>query len=87
MSAFNGYPFSAVAGQDKAKTALVISAVNPGAGGVLLCGEKGTAKSTLVRGLGELICEDVCELPLNVTEDSAAWRSLFSKGRTAVFFI
>ena len=69
MSAFNGYPFSAVAGQDKAKTALVISAVNPGAGGVLLCGEKGTAKSTLVRGLGELICEDVCELPLNVTED------------------
>ena len=69
MREYNGYPFSAVAGQDKAKTALIISAVNPSAGGVLLSGEKGTAKSTLVRGLGALIGEDVCELPLNVTED------------------
>jgi len=43
------YPFSAVVGQDKAKTALILSAVEPGMGGVLLTGQKGTGKSTLVR--------------------------------------
>ncbi|PIE51806.1 magnesium chelatase ATPase subunit I [Candidatus Fermentibacteria bacterium] len=43
------YPFSAVVGQDKAKTALILSAVDPDMGGVLLTGQKGTGKSTLVR--------------------------------------
>jgi len=44
-------PFSAVVGQDDARLALLLGAVDPGVGGVLLSGEKGTAKTTLVRGL------------------------------------
>ena len=46
------YPFSAVVGQERAKQALLCLAVEPRIGGVLLCGEKGTAKSTLVRAMG-----------------------------------
>lgn len=41
------YPFTAVVGQERAKQALLCLAVEPRIGGVLLCGEKGTAKSTL----------------------------------------
>jgi magnesium chelatase subunit D len=44
-------PFSAVVGQDDARLALLLGAVDPGIGGVLLTGEKGTAKTTLVRAL------------------------------------
>ena len=64
------YPFSAIVGQDKLKKALLINIVNPSVGGVLISGEKGTGKSTLVRGLGNLIQDmEVIELPLNATED------------------
>ncbi len=45
----HSFPFSAIVGQDKAKTALILSAVEPRMGGVLLTGQKGTGKSTLVR--------------------------------------
>ena len=44
------YPFTAIVGQDDARLALLLCAVNPRIGGVVLSGEKGTAKSTLVRG-------------------------------------
>ena len=47
----SGLPFSAVVGQDDARLALLLGAVDPGIGGVLLTGEKGTAKTTLVRAL------------------------------------
>lgn len=64
------YPFSAVVGQETVKQALMLCAVNPAIGGVLLAGEKGTAKSTLVRGLAELLeSAPFVELPLNTTED------------------
>ena len=49
------YPFTAVVGQDEARLALLLCAVNPRIGGVILSGEKGTAKSTVVRGLVELL--------------------------------
>lgn len=49
------YPFSAVVGQERLKLALILSAIAPGIGGVLIRGEKGTAKSTIVRGLGPLL--------------------------------
>ncbi|MBN1165927.1 MAG: putative cobaltochelatase [Methanospirillaceae archaeon] len=49
------YPFSAIVGQDQMKKALILNAVNPGIGGVLIRGEKGTAKSTAVRGLAYLL--------------------------------
>jgi magnesium chelatase subunit D len=48
-------PFSAVVGQDDARLALLLGAVDPGIGGVLLTGEKGTAKTTLVRGLAGVL--------------------------------
>jgi Mg-chelatase subunit ChlI len=45
----NSFPFSAIVRQDKAKIALILSAVDPGMGGVLLTGQKGTGKTTIVR--------------------------------------
>ena len=49
------YPFSAIVGQDDLKMALLINAVSPEVGGVLVRGEKGTAKSTAVRALARLL--------------------------------
>lgn len=49
------YPFAAIVGQEALKTALLLCAVNPGIGGVLIRGEKGTAKSTVARGLSEIL--------------------------------
>ncbi len=45
------YPFSAIVAQDKLKQALLLCAINPSIGGLLIQGDKGTAKSTAVRGL------------------------------------
>lgn len=63
------YPFAAIVGQERVKRALLYNLIEPRIGGVLLCGEKGTAKSTLVRGLAELTERKVIDLPLSVTED------------------
>src|SRR5881398_601854 len=51
------YPFTAIVGQDPMKMALVLNAINPSIGGVLIRGEKGTAKSTAVRALARLLPE------------------------------
>ena len=64
------FPFSAILGQDRMKNALIWNVVNPHIGGALFSGQKGTAKSTLVRALAQLLRDiRVVELPLNVTED------------------
>ncbi|QDR79086.1 putative cobaltochelatase [Sporomusa termitida] len=49
------YPFAALVGQENLQLGLVLHAVNPQLGGILIRGEKGTAKSTAVRGLAEVL--------------------------------
>ncbi|HIE30929.1 MAG TPA: putative cobaltochelatase [Methanosarcinales archaeon] len=49
--------FTAIVGQENMKKALILNAINPRIGGVLIRGEKGTAKSTAVRALAELLPE------------------------------
>jgi magnesium chelatase subunit D len=53
----SGFPFSAVVGMDDLRLALVLNAVSPAIGGVLVQGEKGTAKSTMVRALAAVLPE------------------------------
>ena len=70
MAKGTAYPFAAVVGQSDVKDALLIVLTNPRAGGVLIAGESGTAKSVLVRAVAEVAAGDgIVELPLNATED------------------
>jgi magnesium chelatase subunit D len=50
-----GFPLAALVGQEQLKTALLLCAVNPGIGGVLIRGDKGSAKSTAARGLAAVM--------------------------------
>lgn len=62
------YPFTAIVGQEKMKLALMLNVINPGLSGVLIRGEKGTAKSTAVRALADILpgipvfCDDPYQL-------------------------
>jgi len=57
ISVRHPYPFTAIVGQDQMKLALTLNAINPRIGGVLVRGERGTAKSTAVRALAALLPE------------------------------
>jgi len=70
------YPFTAVLGQEEMKLALLLNAVNPLVGGVVIRGQKGTAKSTAARALQAIMpaLEDqrdapFVDFPLGATED------------------
>lgn len=67
------YPFTAIVGQEKMKEAILLNLVDPGLGGVLIRGQKGTAKTTVVRAIPDLIdTMKVVEIPANATEDRVA---------------
>jgi magnesium chelatase subunit D len=65
------FPFCAVIGQPDAQLALLLAAIDPAIGGVLLRGDKGSARSTLARGLAGLLPGSVrfVDVSLGVTED------------------
>ena len=63
------YPWSAVVGQDALKRALILCAIDPGIGGVLLSGPRGVAKTTLARALAQLVEGAFVELPLGASEE------------------
>ncbi len=73
------FPFAAIVGQDEMKQALLIAAVDPRIGGVLVFGDRGTGKSTAVRALAALLpkirvvtgCPYGCD-PAAITCDCAA---------------
>jgi len=70
------YPFSAILAQEEMKLSLLLNAINPAIGGVVVRGQKGTAKSTAARGLRDLLPAlpdggrpAFVDFPLGATED------------------
>jgi Mg-chelatase subunit ChlI len=79
------FPFTAIVGQERMKRALVLNAVDPRIGGVLIRGERGTAKSTAARALSALLpdLEVFAESPFNDDPSSPTTWSDWTKDRKA----
>src|SRR6056297_4325136 len=76
------FPFSAIVGQDEMKRAMVLTAIDPGIGGALVFGDRGTGKSTAVRALAALLppIREVAGCPINSerAEDCPDWAGIDS---------
>lgn len=76
------YPFTAIVGQEEMKLALILNIINPAISGVLIRGEKGTAKSTAVRALADILPEIgvIGGIPFNLSpgEDPETVRECFA---------
>lgn len=74
------FPFSAIVGQEEMKTAMVLTAIDPGIGGVLVFGDRGTGKSTAVRALAALLppIDAVTGCPVNSAhaDDCPDWAEI-----------
>ncbi len=68
------FPFTAIVDQERMKRALILNAINPAIGGVLIRGERGTAKSTAARALAALLpkIRVVADCPFNCNPDDTA---------------
>lgn len=66
------FPFTAIVGQDDMRLAMVLTAIDPMIGGVLVFGDRGTGKSTAVRGLAALLppIRAVASCPVNSADPS-----------------
>lgn len=85
MTTQKHFPFTAIVGQERMKEALILNAINPLLGGVLIRGEKGTAKSTAVRALAELLPEreetDGCIFGCDPYDESSMCEDCLNKKR------
>ena len=66
------YPFTAIVGQEPMKEAILINLVNPSAGGVLIRGQKGTAKTTAVRAIPGLMKDCRVVKPISASPANTA---------------
>ncbi len=77
------FPFSAIVGQDQMKRSMILTAIDPIIGGVLVFGDRGTGKSTAVRALAALLPEisviDGCPVNSEFAKDVPDWAQNVSK--------
>ncbi|MGQ0600521.1 MAG: ATP-binding protein, partial [Anaerolineales bacterium] len=79
------FPFTAIVGQERMKRALILNAIDSRIGGVLIRGERGTAKSTAARALSALLpeIEAFAESPFNDDPQNPPTWSDWAKDKTA----